>query len=78
MMRESLSDTHAILQTSIYIYIYIYIFFFFFFLAGSKDLFLDHTVRQSRVPAFSTIGILGREPGGRDDDSDDSDEEMPL
>ena len=47
--------------------------------AGSKDLFLDHTVRQSRVPAFATIGILGREPGGRDDDSDDSDEEMmPL
>ena len=45
--------------------------------AGSKDLFLDHTVRQSRVPAFTTIGILGREPGG-DDDSDDSDEEMPL
>ena len=47
--------------------------------AGSKDLFLDHAVRQSRAPAFATIGTLGREPGGRDDDSDDSDEEMmPL
>ena len=49
--------------------------------AGHKDLFLDQTVRQSRVPAFTTIGILGREPGGAsesDSDSEDSDGGMPL
>jgi hypothetical protein len=48
--------------------------------AGSKDLLQNHAVRQSRVPTFTTIGILGREPGGAegDSDSEDSDGEMPL
>ena len=56
--------------------------------AGHKDLFLDQTVRQSRVPAFTTIGILGRERGGAfemdsdsdevDSDGDDSEAGMPL
>ena len=48
--------------------------------AGSKDLLQGHTVRQSRVQAFAAIGILGREPGGAEGDSDSEDSEggIPL